>query len=80
MQRALGEPIDLAGHLVTVTGCVGIASGDAGYEDADEVLRDADIAMYEAKATRPGSYRFFDRRWHQTPGDGAPRPTVVGKV
>jgi diguanylate cyclase (GGDEF)-like protein len=77
MQGTLQEPVDLAGHPVTVTASVGIATGDTGYVDADEVLRDADIAMYEAKATQCGSYKFFDQRWREANGDDPPGPALA---
>ena len=80
MQATLREPIDLDGHPVTVTASVGIAIGDTGYSDADDVLRDADVAMYAAKTARRGSYQFFDRRWSDANGDDPPDPATAGSA
>ncbi len=45
---AISEPYVLSGHLVTVTASAGIVLVD-GSLDAEETLRDADVAMYQAK-------------------------------
>jgi diguanylate cyclase (GGDEF)-like protein/PAS domain S-box-containing protein len=60
MQAGLAAPIDVDGHRVAVTASVGIATSDGGYTNAEDVLRDADIAMYHAKAINPGSLAMFD--------------------
>jgi diguanylate cyclase (GGDEF)-like protein/PAS domain S-box-containing protein len=46
---ALGEPFDLEGQLVTVTASVGVRVLDGTTSQADEIIREADIAMYVAK-------------------------------
>jgi diguanylate cyclase (GGDEF)-like protein/PAS domain S-box-containing protein len=56
----LNEPYDLDGHRVVVTASLGIATSAAGYQQPEEVLRDADIAMYRAKANGPGTFAKFD--------------------
>jgi predicted signal transduction protein with EAL and GGDEF domain len=43
---------------------VGIASSDNRYETAEDVLRDADTAMYHAKAEGKNRYAIFDNRMH----------------
>jgi diguanylate cyclase (GGDEF)-like protein len=57
----LDEPILLPdGHEVVVSLSVGIAVGDSS-RNRDDVLRDADVAMYRAKAMGPGGhYQVFD--------------------
>ena len=60
IQNSLTEPFDLAGHMIFVFVSMGIVLGEAGYEQPDHVLRDADIAMYRAKGQGPGHYKFFD--------------------
>jgi diguanylate cyclase (GGDEF)-like protein len=60
LARALEEPFLVEGHELFLTGSVGVAIGapDDGPED---ILRDADTAMYRAKEQgRPG-YAFFDQ-------------------
>jgi diguanylate cyclase (GGDEF)-like protein/PAS domain S-box-containing protein len=49
LQR-LAEPIPVDGHLLTIGASIGIAIGDGDVESPDELLNDADAAMYEAKA------------------------------
>jgi diguanylate cyclase (GGDEF)-like protein len=60
MLDSLSAPIDVDGHRVAVTASVGIATSDGGYVNAEDVLRDADIAMYHAKTHIPGSLAMFD--------------------
>jgi diguanylate cyclase (GGDEF)-like protein len=60
MQASLAAPIDVDGHRVAVTASVGIATSDGAYSSAEDVLRDADIAMYHAKSSSPGSLAMFD--------------------
>ena len=60
MQASLATSIDVDGHAVAVTASVGITTSDGGYTNAEDVLRDADIAMYHAKAHNRGSSAMFD--------------------
>ncbi|HWX87525.1 MAG TPA: bifunctional diguanylate cyclase/phosphodiesterase, partial [Solirubrobacteraceae bacterium] len=57
---ALKQPFELKGaeHRLTVTASVGIATGDRG--SAEELLRDADIAMYRAKWSGKNRYVVFE--------------------
>ena len=64
MQASLATPTELGGHEVVVTASVGIATSDDGYDSAEDVLRDADIAMYFAKSHHRGSFVFFDAGMH----------------
>jgi diguanylate cyclase (GGDEF)-like protein len=50
IQAVLGQPVRLAGGEVTMGASIGIATGRPGHDQADELLRNADIAMYQAKA------------------------------
>lgn len=55
----LKKPYELDGEQVVVTASIGIASSANGYDKPEDVLRDADIAMYQAKsAGRSGSATF----------------------
>lgn len=60
IQKQFKDPVDLNGrdHLVSTSIGVAIAGGNDD-RDADELLRDADAAMYRAKRTRSG-YAIFD--------------------
>jgi diguanylate cyclase (GGDEF)-like protein len=57
-------PLDIKGHKVITSISTGIALGAEGYERPEQVLRDADIAMYEAKERGNASYEIFDAKLH----------------
>jgi diguanylate cyclase (GGDEF)-like protein len=58
--EALGGPIDLGVGEVTVTASIGIALLPDDGQDAEELLKNADIALHQAKADGPGAFRFFE--------------------
>ncbi|MGJ3263096.1 MAG: putative bifunctional diguanylate cyclase/phosphodiesterase [Salinarimonas sp.] len=57
---AIDEPFDIDGHRVVVGLSVGIAIAPADGEDADTLIKNADIALYRAKADGRRGYRFFE--------------------
>jgi diguanylate cyclase (GGDEF)-like protein/PAS domain S-box-containing protein len=65
---SLAAPFLLEGqtgiHTITTSASIGIAWSSTGYQEADALLRDADIAMYRAKSKGPGHYEVFDRAMH----------------
>lgn len=62
--QALSAPVPLpTGHHVRVGASIGIARA-AGEDGVEELLRNADVAMYAAKGGTPGGYVFFDRAMH----------------
>ncbi len=66
IQAALVQPIILQNHPITMTVSIGIVISDIGYRKAEDVLRDADIAMYQAKAKGRSRYEFFDVSMRQS--------------
>jgi diguanylate cyclase (GGDEF)-like protein/PAS domain S-box-containing protein len=60
----LGHPAHLLGTEVVPGVSVGITFSDLGYRTAEEIMRDADLAMYEAKAAGRGRVVRFDRSMH----------------
>lgn len=58
----LASPFNLDGYEVFTTASIGIAPGWFGYQRSEELLRDADIAMYRAKARGRSRHEVFDRR------------------
>ncbi len=60
----LSRPIDLSGRTIYVGGSVGVAIVSSAYEQAEDVMRDADIAMQQAKAAGGGRYAVFDSMMH----------------
>jgi diguanylate cyclase (GGDEF)-like protein len=65
--RALELPFDLEGTQVYPRASVGIclADHDVGAADAEELLRNADVAMYMAKRDSKGGYRVFEPAMHE---------------
>jgi diguanylate cyclase (GGDEF)-like protein len=58
---AINEPFDLDGHLVTAGASVGIAIAPTDGEDSDQLLKNADLALYRAKGDGKGTSRFFEQ-------------------
>jgi EAL domain-containing protein (putative c-di-GMP-specific phosphodiesterase class I) len=64
LQRALAEPFHINGHNLRGAASIGIVVGSPQYRSVDALLRDADIAMYRAKAAGRGGYEVFDPGMH----------------
>lgn len=58
--NSLDLPADLGGHKVFISVSMGIVLNDARYKRAEDILRDADIAMYRAKKQGRNRYEIFD--------------------
>jgi diguanylate cyclase (GGDEF)-like protein len=58
--EAVKEPYDLHHQQVVIDVSIGVAIGPADGTDADQLLKNADMAMYGAKADGRGVYRFFE--------------------
>jgi diguanylate cyclase (GGDEF)-like protein len=57
---AMREPFDLDGRETFVTVSIGVAHGEAGQLDAQELLVRADLALFEAKKKGKDQYAFFE--------------------
>jgi diguanylate cyclase (GGDEF)-like protein len=62
---SLREPMHLHGKELFTSVSVGIVANGGRYGDADSLLRDADIAMYRAKANDREHFELFDEDLHQ---------------
>ncbi|MDR7038441.1 diguanylate cyclase (GGDEF)-like protein/PAS domain S-box-containing protein [Methylobacterium sp. BE186] len=58
--EAVGQPLEIDGHLAHVGVSVGIAVGPRDGADPDTLFRNADIALYRAKAAGRNTYRFYE--------------------
>jgi diguanylate cyclase (GGDEF)-like protein len=58
--ETLGKPYRLDGHATLIGASIGIALAADGSASADQLLRNADVAMYRAKSEGRGTYRFFE--------------------
>jgi len=56
----LAAPYLLEGHQVVVGVSIGVSVAPADSEDPDQLLKNADMAMYRAKGDGRGTYRFFE--------------------
>lgn len=64
----LKEPVCINGTEVRPLASIGVTFSDLGYREPDEMLRDADLAMYQAKAEGKGRMALFDASLHEQLG------------
>src|SRR6266404_3224496 len=64
IQEKLQSPCNISGHEVFTTTSIGIALSSTGYDHPENMLRDADTAMYRAKAQGKACYEVFDKGMH----------------
>ena len=62
--EVLRQPIHIAGTDITTSASIGITFSGMGYATPAEMLRDADTAMYKAKAGGKARYALFDTGLH----------------
>ena len=62
---SISTPVQLEKTEVTTSASIGITFSTMGYLDPEEVLRDADIAMYKAKSRGKAQYVVFDTTLHE---------------
>jgi predicted signal transduction protein with EAL and GGDEF domain len=65
IQTAFSVPFELERQQVFVTASIGIAASSSGYRSAIEMLSDADLAMYRAKAHGKARTEMFDQTLHE---------------
>jgi diguanylate cyclase (GGDEF)-like protein/PAS domain S-box-containing protein len=61
--RSIGMPIEIDGHRIHLTTSIGISTQEPNNTDAGQLLREADLAMYEAKRTR-NCFKFHGPAYH----------------
>ncbi len=64
IQRELALPFELEGRQVFTSASIGIAPSVIGYDRPEDILRDADTAMYYAKSLGGSCYQVFDKSMH----------------
>jgi PAS domain S-box-containing protein len=60
LRRALAAPFELDGRQAFISASIGIALDSTSYSRGEDILRDADTAMYRAKALGKGRFEVFD--------------------
>ena len=63
-QTAIEQPVELDGQRLFITASIGIAMSARNYEWAGDLLRDANIAMDQAKTRSKASYQVFTSSMH----------------
>jgi diguanylate cyclase (GGDEF)-like protein len=61
LQAKLSAPYEIEGQEVAVSATIGIASSTTGYQNPEDMIRDADAAMYRQKPGERGSHVIFAR-------------------
>jgi diguanylate cyclase (GGDEF)-like protein/PAS domain S-box-containing protein len=64
IQDALSAPFSIGGREVFTSVSIGIAFSAAQYDNPEEMMRDADTAMYHAKARGKARHELFDAEMH----------------
>jgi diguanylate cyclase (GGDEF)-like protein/PAS domain S-box-containing protein len=64
IHQELNMPFNLGGRDVFTTVSIGIATSLIAYSEPDEILRDADIAMYRSKSLGKARHEMFDEEMH----------------
>ncbi len=67
--ETVAQPMHIAGSEFTVQCSIGLTLSDLGHRTADEMIRDADIAMYDAKGRGRGRISVFDTPMHDYVAD-----------
>jgi diguanylate cyclase (GGDEF)-like protein len=60
IHAAIRQPLECMGHLITTDASIGIAIAPVDGEDLDQLLKNADLALYGAKGDGRRTYRFFE--------------------
>ncbi len=66
IQIAMTAPFRIVGQEVFTSTSIGIALANADYQHAEELIRDADMAMYRAKALGKARHHVFDVGMHKS--------------
>lgn len=61
----LKQPHQLAGHEIQTSASAGVVLSNTGYERGEDVLRDADIALHQAKSKGRGRFEVFNHVMHE---------------
>ena len=62
--QCFSQPFNLERHEIFINASIGIVIGNCEYNEPEHLLRDADTAMYRAKALGKGQYHLFDPVMH----------------
>jgi diguanylate cyclase (GGDEF)-like protein/PAS domain S-box-containing protein len=66
LHATVAEPVNIEGRRLYTSASVGVAVGYERYNSAEELLRDADIALYRSKADGRNTYTIFNEVMHES--------------
>ena len=66
---SLSRPYTINGTVVSIGASIGIVTSDYDDRTSDDLMRDADLALYAAKAAGKGCFRFFEPEMHEAARD-----------
>ena len=86
--EAVSQPYDIEGHTVSITTSAGVGIYPVHGEDADTLMKSADLALYEAKRAGKNAYRISERTdlsaaarsQHDPPAFSTPLPDASEKM
>jgi diguanylate cyclase (GGDEF)-like protein len=64
IQQAISAPFKIHNHEAVTTASIGVALSTSDYSEAEDMIRDADTAMYRAKDQGKARYEIFDTAMH----------------
>ena len=67
--EAISRPFDLDGHDVFISASIGISLYPSDGEECIDLLKSADVAMYQAKATGRNSYKYYSKSMNARAGE-----------
>jgi diguanylate cyclase (GGDEF)-like protein/PAS domain S-box-containing protein len=73
---AIGQPFEVSGEELFISASFGIVFGAQHYVEANDMLRDADLAMYRAKKEGASGFEVFEERRHRPRFDQLQAETV----
>jgi len=64
LKDILSKPYNIVGKQIFITVSIGVAVSTLGYDQSDDILRDADMAMYHAKELGKSRVEVYDKTMH----------------
>ena len=62
--KQLQQPVTISNQEIYSSGSIGVVFGSSEYDKPDDIVRDADLAMYRAKEKGKGRFELFDSQFH----------------
>jgi len=77
LKGVIAKPFNIDGRQIYSTVSIGVAVSTLGYQNADDILRDADMAMYQAKKLGKARVEIYDRAMHARVSDRLRMGTAI---